>query len=62
MNALTKLLDKLDEKSTWVGIATFALSAFNVDVAQPVIEQGAVVASALAGLGLMLLTEDKSGK
>jgi len=62
MNALTKLLDKLDEKSTWVGIAGFALSAFNVDVAQPIVEQGAVVAAGLAGLGLMVLTEDKSGK
>ena len=62
MNALTKLLDKLDEKSTWVGIATFAFSAFNVDVAQPLIEQGAAAASALAGLGLMVLTEDKSSK
>jgi hypothetical protein len=62
MNAVQKLLDKLDEKSTWVGVAGFAVSVFNLDVSQAIIEQGAVVASALAGLGLMVLTEDKSGK
>jgi len=62
MNAVQKLLDKLDEKSTWVGVAGFAVAVFNLDVSQAIIEQGAVVASALAGLGLMVLTEDKSGK
>jgi hypothetical protein len=62
MKALTKLLDKLDEGSTWVGIVTFLVSAFNLDVAQPLIEQGSQAAAALAGLGLMILREDKSGK
>jgi hypothetical protein len=62
MNAVQKLLDKLDEKSTWVGVAGFVVSVFNLDVSQAIIEQGSVAASALVSVGLMVLTEDKSGK